>query len=53
MGYERVKKNIYELKYHFVWIPKYRRKILTGEIKEKLKKIFLQIAEEYDFEIIE
>ncbi|HHJ00795.1 MAG TPA: IS200/IS605 family transposase [Candidatus Aerophobetes bacterium] len=44
---------VYELKYHFVWIPKYRKKVLTEEIKEKLKKIFLQIAEEYDFEIIE
>ena len=44
---------VYELKYHFVWVPKYRRKILTREIKEKLKAIFLQIAEEYGFEIIE
>ena len=44
---------VYELKYHFVWIPKYRKKVLTEEIKEKLRKIFLQIAEEYDFEIVE
>jgi len=27
---------VYELKYHFVWIPKYRRKVLTEEIKEDL-----------------
>ena len=56
MGYEQVKKNrscVDELKYRFVWIPKYRRKVLTEGIKEKLKKIFLQIAEGYDFEIIE
>jgi len=49
----RTRHAIYELKYHFVWIPKYRRKVLNREIKEKLKEIFLQIAEEYDFEIIE
>ena len=49
----RTKHAIYELKYHFVWIPKYRRKVLNREIKEKLKEVFLQIAEEYDFEIIE
>lgn len=44
---------VYELKYHFVWIPKYRREVLTREIKKKLEEIFLQIAEEYDFEIIQ
>jgi len=49
----RTRHAIYELKYHFVWIPKYRRKVLNREIKEKLKEIFLQIAEEYDCEIIE
>ena len=34
-------------------MPKYRRKVLNREIKKKLKEVFLQIAEEYDFEIIE
>ena len=29
------------------------KKLLTREIKEKLKEIFLQIAEEYEFEVIE
>jgi len=35
---------VYELKYDFVGILKYRRKLLTEEIKgdrKKLKKIFL------------
>ena len=49
----RTRHAVYELKYHFVWVPKYRRKVLNREIKEKLKEIFLQIAEEYEFEIIE
>ena len=49
----RTRHAVYELKYHFVWVPKYRRKVLNKEIKEKLKEIFLQIAEEYDCEIIE
>ena len=50
---KRIGYAVYELKYHFVWISKYREKLLTGEIKEKLKEIFPQIAEEYEFEIIE
>lgn len=42
----------YDLKYHIVWIPKYRRSLLTGEIAERLKEILSQIADEYHFNII-
>jgi len=43
---------VYELKYHLVWIPKYRAKILGGEVKEYLKSVFQNIAKEYDFCIL-
>ena len=43
---------VYELKYHLVWVPKYRAKILGGEINRYLKELFVQIAEEYGFHII-
>jgi putative transposase len=42
----------YDLKYHIVWIPKYRRGLLSGKIAERLKQILAQIAEKYDFHII-
>ncbi len=42
---------VYDLKYHIVWIPKYRKIILTGKIATRLKKIFQEIAERYEFEI--
>ncbi len=42
----------YNLKYHIVWIPKYRRGLLTGKIAERLKQILAQIANEYGFRII-
>lgn len=42
----------YNLKYHIVWIPKYRRDLLTGKIAERLKQILAQIAKEYGFHII-
>ena len=38
---------VYDLKYHFVWIPKYRKRILTAEIAECAKSVFQRIAEEY------
>jgi putative transposase len=51
MGIKRTKHAVYDLKYHIVWIPKYRKKLLGKEIKEYLKEIFSQIAEHYEFNI--
>jgi putative transposase len=42
---------VYDLKYHFVWIPKYRKRILTPEIADYAKQVFRKIAEEYDMVI--
>ena len=43
---------VYELKYHLVWVPKYRARILGGEVRQYLKEVFEQVAEEYEFRII-
>ena len=51
MGIRRTKHAVYDLKYHLVWIPKYRKHILGGEVSEYLKEVFQQIAEEYEFAI--
>ena len=42
---------MYDLKYHLVWIPKYRKHILGGEVSGYLKGVFNLIAEEYGFVI--
>ena len=51
MGIRRTKHAVYDLKYHLVWIPKYRKKILEEEVREYLKEVFEKIALEYEFEI--
>ena len=51
MGLRRSAHAVYELEYHVVWVPKYRAKILGGEVSEYLKKVFEEIAEHYDFHI--
>ena len=51
MGIRRTKHAVYDLKYHLVWIPKYRKNILNKEVSEYLKVIFSKIAEEYSFKI--
>jgi putative transposase len=42
----------YDLKYHLVWIPKYRRSLLTGDLASRLKEILHEVADEYQFRII-
>tara|TARA_B100001971_G_scaffold178595_1_gene173569 strand:+ start:96 stop:527 length:432 start_codon:yes stop_codon:yes gene_type:complete len=47
----RTQHSVYELKYHLVWIPKYRKAILSGEIAGYIKEVYRRIAEEYGFTI--
>ena len=51
MGIKRTKHAVYDLKYHLVWVPKYRAHILGGEVTTFLKETFYQIAEDYEFHI--
>jgi len=48
---KRSKHAVYDLKYHFVWTPKYRKLVLQGRVAQSLKEIFQGIAERYDLEI--
>jgi len=48
---KRTSHAVYDLKYHVVWIPKYRKMILKGDLAKRLKMIFQEIAERYEFEI--
>ena len=43
----------YDLKYHFVWSPKYRRVALSGNIGKYVARLIYEVAERYDFEIVE
>ena len=51
MAIRRAKHAVYDVKYHFVWIPKYRKQILTKQLKKRVGELFREIAEEYEFEI--
>lgn len=42
----------YNLNYHIVWIPKYRKPVLGGVVKNRLDEIFRQIASEKETEIL-
>lgn len=44
---------VYSCKYHIIWCPKYRRKVLVGEVETRLKEIVLQVANEMNVEIMQ
>jgi Transposase and inactivated derivatives len=41
-----------DLKVHLVWVPKYRKQILTGEVAVRVRDIVRRIAAEHELEII-
>lgn len=51
MGVKRTSHAVYDTKYHLVWIPKYRKEILTDRLAIRIKEIFQEIAEQFGFEI--
>ena len=44
---------VYSCKYHVVWCPKYRRKILVGKIEARLKELIQETCLELQSELIE
>ena len=42
----------YQLHYHLVWIPRYRKKVLLEPLESRLKAIFTEVAEKYTFRIL-
>ena len=44
---------VYSCKYHVVWCPKYRRKVLVNGVDERLKSLIQEICVERSFTLIE
>ena len=53
MEYKSNRNVVYSCKYHVVWCPKYRRKVLVGGISERLKELIVQRCAEIRADIIE
>lgn len=43
----------FSCQYHVLFCPKYRRKVLLGDIPKRLKEIFYLIAKEENFQILD
>jgi len=56
MAHERWKTSrtsVYNISDHLIWCPKYRRKLLTGQIEIRLKELLQIKSEEIEVEIVE
>lgn len=50
--YRRSAHAVFDLKYHVVWITKYRYKVLTGRVAERTRDLIRQICESRDVAIV-
>ena len=53
MKYKSNNNIVYSCRYHVVWCPKYRRKVLIGDVKARLKDLIKQICQENQFDLLE
>jgi putative transposase len=52
VGYNRSKHAVYLINYHFVFVPKYRWKLLRGAIRERLLVLIDDYAERYSVTVL-
>ena len=50
--FERLAHAIWQCKYHIVWCPKYRFRILKGGVQKSVKEILIQLCEWKKLEIL-
>lgn len=53
MKYKNINNVVYSCKYHVVWCPKYRRKVLVNGVDARLKVLITEICEEHKIDLIE
>ncbi len=52
MKYKTSSKVVYSCKYHVVWCPTYRRKVLIDGVDIRLKELISEICRQYSFDLL-
>ena len=50
--YRQSSHTVYDIKYHLVWITKFRKPVLRGEIAERVRDLIREICKAKDIEIL-
>ena len=51
-GYTSSSTSVHFMNYHFVWCPKYRRKVIVADVESRLHEIIKDTAKESGWEIL-
>ena len=51
-NYRKTSHSIYDIKYHFVWITKYRKPVLFGNVATRVRDLIREICKSMDIEIL-
>ena len=52
MDYRYGSHTVFQIEYHFVWVTKYRYKVLTGEVAERVRALVRETCEAFEIRII-
>ena len=44
--------SVFNIEYHFVWVTKYRYKVLTGDVSLRVRELVRQTCESFEIQII-
>lgn len=53
MKYKSNNNIVYSCKYHVVFCPKYRRKVLVGDVETRLKELIQEMCNEFNIDLLE
>ena len=52
-NYRKTSHSVYDIKYHIVWITKYRKPVLRGELSKRVRELIRQQCQQLDVEILQ
>lgn len=52
MDYRYGSHTVFQIEYHFVWVTKYRYKVLTTEVGERVRELVRQVCATFEIRIV-
>jgi len=52
MDYRYGSHTVYKIEYHFVWVTKYRYKVLQGDVGQRVRELVRQACEAFEIRIL-
>ena len=50
--YRKTSHSLYDIKLHLVWITKYRKKVISGEVARRTRELLREVCKSNDVEIL-